>query len=540
MKPPEDESNEPGEGDEEKTTTKFPASVLKIVPQLLLGGTTKPAQDLSIFLKTEANLLIGTPGRLLEIVSSSHVHCPQSSFEVLVLDEADRLLDLGFKDDLQQIIRRLPKQRRTGLFSASVSEAVDQLIRVGLRNPVRITVKVKSSLSAGAAEIRTPASLSLTYLVMPPNHRLPALRRILTSLSPMPQKTIVYLSTCAAVDYFSTILSTVLPKSIAIITLHGKHPPSVRTKNFTRFVNSLTPTLLLTTDLAARGLDIPAVDLVAQIDPPVDPKSFLHRCGRTGRAGRAGLSILFLNPGREEDYIPFLAVRGTPVVPLTSTPDFASNSLEISQAEAAAATADIRRALLHDRALHDRAQRAFVSWVRAYTKHVAASIFRVTDLDWDVLADAWGLLRMPKMPEAKGWKGDRGLGLGVDWDAFAYRDKAKEKKRLEELEEFRRGLRERDTEDVQGGANYLNERQRGSNKRDAKRKAEPAQAWSLKKGQRVERDTRREKKKAKREHTRQMQMTQEEKDRQAQLVSAIQEIRQKNSIEEEEFNGFED
>lgn len=126
-----------------------------MVPQLLLGGSTTPAQDLSHFLKLSPNFLISTPGRLLELLSSPHVHCPQSSFEVLVLDEADRLLDLGFKEDLQKILGRLPKQRRTGLFSASVSEAVDQIVRIGLRNPVKITVKVKSA--TGGVDQRTPA-----------------------------------------------------------------------------------------------------------------------------------------------------------------------------------------------------------------------------------------------------------------------------------------------------------------------------------------------------------------------------------------------
>jgi ATP-dependent RNA helicase DDX55/SPB4 len=125
------------------------------VPQLLLGGSTTPAQDLSTFLKRSPNFLVSTPGRLLELLSSPHVHCPQSSFEVLVLDEADRLLDLGFKEDLQKILSRLPKQRRTGLFSASVSDAVDQIIRVGLRNPVKIAIKVKGA--PGKEDKRTPA-----------------------------------------------------------------------------------------------------------------------------------------------------------------------------------------------------------------------------------------------------------------------------------------------------------------------------------------------------------------------------------------------
>lgn len=143
----------------------YPPSTLKVVPQLLLGGTTTPAQDLSHFLQHSPNLLISTPGRLLELLSSPHVHCPQSSFEVLVLDEADRLLDLGFKEDLQKILARLPKQRRTGLFSASVSEAVDQIVRVGLRNPVKIAVKVKGA--SGGDDRRTPAR----YFIANPSDR---------------------------------------------------------------------------------------------------------------------------------------------------------------------------------------------------------------------------------------------------------------------------------------------------------------------------------------------------------------------------------
>lgn len=143
----------PDESDEQPQN--HPSSTPKVIPQLLLGGTTSPAEDLSSFLKRSPNVLVATPGRLLELLSSPHVHCPQSSFEMLVLDEADRLLDLGFKDDLQKILARLPKQRRTGLFSASVSEAVDQIIRVGLRNPVKIAVKVRGG--SGTEDKRTPA-----------------------------------------------------------------------------------------------------------------------------------------------------------------------------------------------------------------------------------------------------------------------------------------------------------------------------------------------------------------------------------------------
>lgn len=156
MKPPNVEEDLTKSGTNQPLKSSKPSSsAAKILPQLLVGGTTTPAQDLSHFLKHSPNLLVSTPGRLLELLSSPHVHCPQSSFEVLVLDEADRLLDLGFKDDLQKILGKLPKQRRTGLFSASVSEAVDQIVRVGLRNPVKIAVKVKGA--AGGEDQRTPA-----------------------------------------------------------------------------------------------------------------------------------------------------------------------------------------------------------------------------------------------------------------------------------------------------------------------------------------------------------------------------------------------
>ncbi|EEP82429.1 conserved hypothetical protein [Uncinocarpus reesii 1704] len=415
------------DGTEDSTNLPIPksSSTLKVVPQLLLGGTTTPAQDLSAFLKHSPNLLVSTPGRLLELLKSPHVHCPQTSFEVLVLDEADRLLDLGFKDDLQKILARLPKQRRTGLFSATVSDAVDQIIRVGLRNPVKIAVKVKGA--SGTDDKRTPASLQMTYLLTRASQKLPAVNQILSSIESTPQKTILYFSTCAAVDYWSHIMPSLLPETFVTIPLHGKHPPNVRQKNFTRFANSISPSVLLTTDVAARGLDIPLVDLVIQIDPPTDPKAYLHRCGRAGRAGRRGLSVIMICPGREEDYIPFLEVRKTPVSPLESPPISFSDSIVMETSN------KIRQIVLHDRALHDKAQRAFVSWVRSYTKHQARSIFRVTDIDWEEAGCAWGLLKLPKMPELQKFTGDRSLGVNLDWDKYSYKDKQREKHRQESL-----------------------------------------------------------------------------------------------------------
>ncbi len=537
LKPPDEEDEKMTEDLEEiGTTTSSSASTMKVVPQLLLGGHTTPAQDLSHFLKNSPNLVISTPGRLLELLSSPHVHCPQSSFEVLVLDEADRLLDLGFKDDLQKILQRLPKQRRTGLFSASVSEAVDQIVRVGLRNPVKIAVKVKGI--AGGDDRRTPAryemisanlvclllsstSLQMSYLLTQPTHKIPALSQLLSSLEPTPLKTIVYVSTCAAVDYFQHLLPLVLPdhqsSRFSVVPLHGKHPANIRQKNFIKFANATAPTILLTTDVAARGLDIPQVDLVVQSDPPSDPKVFLHRCGRAGRAGRKGLSVIFLHPGREEDYVPFLDIRKTPVTHLSHPHIF------VSDEDASKAVASMRKAVRADRALHDKGQRAFVSWVKAYSKHHASSIFRVADLDWTELGNAWGLLRLPRMPELKRWEGDRSLGVQMDYDGFAYKDKQREKLRKQTLES-----RKPETSiDVS--------QQSGQQK-------PPRRAWSQKLDQRDEREKRRNKKMTRRERERWEKMTPAEQADQQELDKMIEDVKRRTmeADKEEVFEGFDD
>ncbi|KAH9987670.1 ATP-dependent rRNA helicase spb4 [Xylariaceae sp. FL0662B] len=491
-------------GEEKRPETSSPV----VVPQLLSGGSTvTTAQDLSFFLRASPNVLISTPGRLVELLSSPHVHCPQSSFEVLVLDEADRLLDLGFKADLQKILSRLPKQRRTGLFSASVSEAVSEIIRVGLRNPVKIAVKVKSLKTGGLIEEkRTPASLQMSYLITPASHKIPSLAQLLENLDPRPQKSIVFLSTCAAVDYFSHILPALLPEGFDLVPLHGKYEGKVREKNFTKFLNSAQPSVLLTTDVAARGLDFPQVDLVVQIDPPSDPKSFLHRCGRAGRAGRKGLSVIFLQPP-EQDYIPFLSVRKTPIHPLSSP------SIATSLDDARSTAQRVRDVVRRDRALHDKAQKAFVSWVRSYSKHTASSIFRVGDLDWTDLGLAWGLLRLPKMPELRRFQGDKTLGVQMDWDAFAYANKDRERQRLAAP------LRE-------GPAN-ANTDGDDAEERRAKRKRN-AEAWSGKHEKEEARGARRDKRRRRREAERKQTLTEDERAKEMDLERLLEEVRKRN------------
>lgn len=369
-------------------------------------------------------------------------------------------------------------------------------------------------------------SLQMSYLVTPASHKLPATGRILSHLKPSPTKMIIYFSTCAAVDYFQNVLSSIIPLSDGqpynIVPLHGKYPSKVRQKNFTAFANSTTPSILLTTDVAARGLDIPQVDLVVQIDPPSDPKVFLHRCGRAGRAGRRGVSVVFLQPGREEDYLQFLEVRKTPLTPL-SLPD-----LEIKPEEAQAATAAIRKSVLLDRAFHDKAQRAFVSWVKAYSKHQASSIFRLSDLDWEDLGRAWGLLKLPKMPELKHWHGTPTLGLTIDFSSYAYKDKQRERIRQQELQAYAQEIRDNPKQPHQPSS---------SSSSFLPSKKPHKQAWSRQVDQHLEREKRREKKKSARERQVWATMTPEEKEKKQELERMIERVKRDRA---EEFLGFDD
>ena len=358
----------------------------------------------------------------------------------------------------------------------------------------------------------------MRYIVAPASHRFPALIKLLKSLPTTPAKTIVYLSTCAAVDYFQHLLPPLLNstgENFLLVPLHGKQNPKAREAHFSRFTNSLLPSILLTTDVAARGLDVKGMDLVVQIDPPVDPKVFLHRCGRAGRAGRKGLSVIFLLPGREEDFVPFMKVRQTPITLLESP------VITVSDEEAAATTETMRRIVLEDRGLHDLSHRSFPGWVKSYTKHQASSIFRISDIDWTDTANAWGLLKLPKMPELKNWEGDKTLSLDIDFASYTYKDKQREKLRLQKEKEWTESKETRDS----------NEHQEHKGKK---------RAWSQKLDEKDEKEKRRSMKKAKKAREKWENMTPEERQKEEERQILIEKVKKAEKLENEEFNGFDD
>jgi ATP-dependent RNA helicase DDX55/SPB4 len=430
---------------------------------LYIGGSTSLAEDISSFKKEHPRILIGTPGRLEELLTKSGQLVNTKELEVLVMDEADRLLDMGFSKQLSSIIAQLPKQRRTGLFSATMTDAISELVRAGLRNPVRIVVKVEDLANKGVVQ-RTPATLDIDYLVCDADQKILQMARILESeLNDQDgsRKFIVYFATCAMVDYFYKILSRLQRlKPFSFHSLHGQMDTKRRSATYTSFteLSPAIPAVLLCTDVASRGLDISDLDYVIQVDPPQDPKAFSHRCGRAGRAGRKGRATVILVRGREEVYIDFLKLRKIPlqrrsyIMPdmtlfdnsIAAGDDESDDKATSSQVKDEALPqfiAEMRSIIKTDRDIHDRAIKAFVSWARSYSKHEASYIFRIKDLDLGRLAMGFGLLKLPKMPELKAQQIQKDhvnnfVEEEMDWDTFKYADKMREAKRLRELKEY--------------------------------------------------------------------------------------------------------
>lgn len=493
----------------------------QVVPQLLIGGRTKLAEDLTTFAELGSNVLIGTPKRLSEVLQSSRVVLKRHLFDLLVLDEADRLLDPNFQPDLQRILDLVPKERRTGLFSASVSEAVDELVRVGMRYPFKISAKVRST--NGALDKRTPESLKLCYIVTKPTHKLVMLRGIMSGRRA--EKSIIYVSTRSGVDYWSHILAPLL--GMPVFPLHGDHRAVIRAKNLQRFRDATTPAVLLTTDVLARGIDIPDIDLVVQLDPPSQPKDFIHRCGRSGRAGKRGMAIIFLNEGSEQDYVNYFDIQGTKL-------EMYSDAPEVSTVDAQTMIQEIRKVITTKRELHDRSQKAFVSWVQAYSKTLPSDIFDVKKLDWAEIGRSWGLLRWPKMPELRQCFPqtfeDRKYALDVpndyDLDSLQYADPVRETQRKAVLAAIARGERPKVLTKSGGHA------------ADMRRRKE--RAWSSQKDAKVLREGRREKKEVKRKAERVGRMSEAEKLEAMQLDELISKVRQQADGADDSFEGFGD
>ncbi|KAK4989292.1 ATP-dependent RNA helicase [Elasticomyces elasticus] len=339
---------------------------------IVIGGANRRAEAEK--LAKGVNLLIATPGRLLDHLQNTQGFV-YKNIKALVIDEADRILEVGFEDEMRQIIKILPKdERQTMLFSATQTTKVEDLARISLRpGPLYINVD-------HTKEHSTVEGLEQGYVICDSDMRF---RLLFTFLKKHPKKKIiVFFSSCNCVNYYAELLNYI---DLPVISLHGKQKQAKRTSTFFEFVNAKHG-ILICTDVAARGLDIPAVDWIIQFDPPDDPRDYIHRVGRTARgANGKGRSLMFLQPSE----VGFLKHLKEARVPLVEFELPAKKILNIQS--------QLEMLISKNYYLNKSAKDGYRSYLQAYASHSLRSVFDVHTLDLVKVAKSFGFQTPPRV-----------------------------------------------------------------------------------------------------------------------------------------------
>ena len=222
------------------------------------------------------DFLVATPGRLEDLVSQKAVRLDQ--VETVVLDEADQMLDIGFMPAIKRILKLLPKKRQTLLFSATMPKEIKALSQDHLKNPVEVAV---------ATVAKTADKIAQSVMHLPPDGKVNAMTKL--AKTHPGKKIIVFARTKRGAD---KIARKLVAEGIGAEAIHGNKSQSQRVRTLASFKNGKT-LVLIATDIAARGIDVPGVELVVNYDLPNVPESYVHRIGRTARAGASGLAVSF-------------------------------------------------------------------------------------------------------------------------------------------------------------------------------------------------------------------------------------------------------
>ncbi|KAG5670683.1 hypothetical protein PVAND_000931 [Polypedilum vanderplanki] len=359
---------------------------------LLMGGANRQIE--SDKLAKGLNIVVATPGRLLDHLQNTPDFL-YKNLQILVIDEVDRILEIGFEEDMKQIIKLLPKRRQTMLFSATQTEKTEALSKLALKKePIYVGVDDHK-------EEATVEGLEQGYIVCPSDKRLLVLFTFLKKNRK--KKVMVFFSSCLSVKYHHELFNYI---DLPVTSIHGKQKQAKRTTTFFQFCNAESG-ILLCTDVAARGLDIPAVDWIVQYDPPDDPREYIHRVGRTARGeGSSGHALLILRP----EEIGFLRYLKQAKVPL--------NEFDFSWSKIADIQLQLENLISKNYFLNQSAKEAFKSFVRAYDSHQLKEIFKLGQLDLQQVAKSFGFNQPPavdlkmshkfKKPERR--PGNRGIG----------------------------------------------------------------------------------------------------------------------------------
>ena len=473
-----------------------------IVAGTVTGGSTKNHEKSKI--RKGLNILVATPGRLVDHLEHTEV-LDVSNVRWLVLDEGDRLMELGFEEEIKAVVKKLderkerrigneiskkkveglPEKRTTVLCSATMKMGVQKLGEISLKDAVHIKAdpaappdlentftKEQDVKDKVEKPFLAPAQLKQSYIITPPKQRLVTLAALLRrsfARKGSIMKAIVFVSCADSVDFHfevfarrdeqnskevtssqqdskggkhirkinptgppsapekiskaaarnkdkqdlptvaraSTLASTPNP-DVTVCKLHGSLEQKLRTATLQSFTKSADPAILLCTDVASRGLDLPNIDVVIEYDPPFSADDHLHRVGRTARAGKEGRACCFLMPGEEEGYVVVLKeCAGESLVKSEAAEDVLRKAFVGAKSvidgsgkwddKATDWQLDVERWVIDDKRAGEMARKAFISHVRAYATHVATerAMFDVKALHLGHLAKAFALREKP-------------------------------------------------------------------------------------------------------------------------------------------------
>ena len=256
------------------------AKAKRLKTKVVYGGTNVKEQGRGV---ADAHVLIATPGRLQDLADRGIADL--GGVQILVLDEADRMLDMGFQPQVDRIVRLIPKDRQTMFFSATLDGAVGRIAEVYTRDPIRHEIE---------GEGRTVEDADHRFV---PVERHEKLAKLVELVNLEPGSTLVFVNTKRAVDTLARQLRT---EGVPAVTMHGDMTQQARESALHRFEERHVG-VLIATDVAARGLDLEHIMLVVNYDPPLDDKGYVHRVGRTARAGREGTSVTLVTPDQRGD-----------------------------------------------------------------------------------------------------------------------------------------------------------------------------------------------------------------------------------------------
>ncbi|KAG1766448.1 P-loop containing nucleoside triphosphate hydrolase protein [Suillus occidentalis] len=334
---------------------------------IVIGGANRRAEAEK--LEKGVNLIVATPGRLLDHLENTKGFVFRN-LKALVIDEADRILEIGFEEEMKKIIKILPNVHA---FSATQTTKVQDLARISLRpGPLHVDVDKEEATS-------TVSTLSQGYVVCSSDRRFLLLFTFLKKN--LKKKIIVFFSSCNSVKYHGELLNYI---DVPVLDLHGKQKQQKRTNTFFEFINAESG-ILLCTDVAARGLDIPRVDWIIQFDPPDDPRDYIHRVGRTARAGKVGKSLMFLLES-ELGFLRYLKEAKVPLNEFTFPTDRIAN-----------VQSQLEKLLQKNYFLHQSARDGFRSYLQAYASYSLKKIFDINALDLAKVGKAFGFAVPPRV-----------------------------------------------------------------------------------------------------------------------------------------------